>query len=241
MTNVDLQFAYLLHSKPYRNTSLLVELLTPDYGRVSGVIKGVRSASKIAKHKRSLLEPLNPLLVSWRGKSDLKTIIHIETRGPAIPIQGKALFCALYINELLIRLLHHLEAQPEVYALYEGWLASMTSNPDAESIELLLRRFELSLLSALGYGLPLGLCGEEGAEVNPQMSYRFDPDQSLFFEHKPSELDVPKQWLFLGDDLLSIAADDFTGTARSAAKRLCRLALKVHLGEKPLMSRELFK
>lgn len=241
MLNVDLQPAYLLHSRPYRNTSLLVELLTPDHGRVSGVIKGVRSTTKTSKRKRSLVEPLNPLLISWRGKNDLKTVTEVESRGAAYSLQGKDLFCALYINELLTRLLQHLEPQPEVFALYEHWLGAMTESPDAFAVEVLLRRFELSLLSVLGYGLPLGLYGEDGAEVKPAQTYRFDAHQSLFFEHDLALADVPQQWLFQGSDLLAIAADDFSGTARQSAKRLCRLALANHLGDKPLLSRELFK
>ena len=125
--HIDLEPAYLLHTRPYRNTSLLVDVLTPDHGRISAVVKGVRSSGKAAKQKRSLMQPLVPLLIGWTGRGDLKTITGVEARGPNYVLVGKHLFSAMYANELLTRLLQSLEPHPEIFSLYE-WLLKALAN-----------------------------------------------------------------------------------------------------------------
>ena len=235
MHKVELQAAYILHSRPYRDSSLIAELLTLEHGRISVVVRGVKGSGKAAQLKRSLLQPFIPLLASWQGKSDLKTLIHIEANGTPLSLQGRDLFSALYINELLTRLLPQSVAQPELFQLYQWALASL---PPTEFIDVVLRRFELQLLECLGYGLVLSGELESGAPIEAEAIYRFYPDQGFRRENVDS-LSRPQQ--FSGADLLALAENDFSPRVRQAAKRLCRLALKPHLGSKPLKSRDLFK
>jgi DNA repair protein RecO (recombination protein O) len=233
-SKVELQSAYILHSRNYRDTSLLVEALTPEYGRVSLVVKGVRASSKAAQQKRSLIQPLQRLLMSWQGKSDLKTLVHVESATVAVPLVGKRLFSAFYINELLTRLLHHYHPHPELFELYEWCIQHLQ---DTEFIDVVLRRFELLLLEQLGYGIHFD--HEAGSEqpLSPENVYQFDSERGFL---AVAESSPQYKTQFYGRDLLDLATNDFRPEVRQAAKRLCRLALEPHLGSKPLKSRELF-
>lgn len=231
---IESQPAYILHTRNYRDSSLIVDFLTPDYGRVSGVVKGVRSNSKSAKQRRSLLQPFVSLFISWSGKSELKTITQFESRGMPIALQGKRLFSGLYVNELLSRLLQADEQHSEIYTLYE-WVTNRLLDSDA--IDVVLRHFELNLLSELGYGFDLSADIESGEALKPEQHYRFYPDRG-FVQLEQGAPMAPN--LFKGEDILAIASGEFTEQSRRAAKLLCRQALQSHLGNKPLRSRELF-
>ncbi|ARN75359.1 DNA repair protein RecO [Oceanicoccus sagamiensis] len=231
---IESQPAYILHTRNYRDSSLIVDFLTPDYGRVSGVVKGVRSNSKSAKQRRSILQPFVSLLISWSGKSELKTITQFESRGVPIALQGKQLFSGLYVNELLSRLLQADEQHSEIYTLYEWVSKSLLDNA---TIDVVLRHFELSLLSELGYGFDLSADSESGAALKADQQYRFYPDRGFVLLEPNGPITAS---VFRGEDILAIASGDFNEPARRAAKLLCRQALQAHLGNKPLRSRELF-
>lgn len=233
---IDLQPAYILHTRNYRDSSLIVDFLTVDHGRVSGVVKGVRASSKSAKLRRSLCQPLVPLVVSWSGKTDLKTITLLEGRSVPVPLQGPRLFSGLYVNELLTRLLQSQDHHPELYTLYEWVLKGLLEEP---LIDVVLRHFELRLLDELGYGVDLSSDIESGDSIDPEQRYRFDPERG-FIAVQGGLVASGASDLYRGEDLLAIAAGEFTDTSRRAAKQLCRQALAVHLGSKPLRSRELF-
>ena len=104
---VSLQAAFVIHRRNYRDTSLIVELFTPDYGRISAVARGARSGRSRGGNRAALLQPLTPLLCSWSGRSELKTLTGCEAQGPVFSLQGERLYSALYVNELISRLLHH--------------------------------------------------------------------------------------------------------------------------------------
>lgn len=226
-----LQPAFLLHARDFRDTSLLVELLTPESGRIGAVARGVRSQRRGAS-RRALLQPLVPLWISWGGRGELKTLQQIEVRAPMIALQGRALFSALYLNELLCRLLPRDDPHPELFGDYEAALSQLSNDT---RIDLPLRRFELKMLETLGYGLSLEV-DAEGAPLQPAGWYRFDGDSGLRRLHgqAPDAL--------IGADLLEFAsaADKISDAARRTLKRLCRQALRPHLGERPLKSRQLF-
>lgn len=235
MKRIESQPAYILHTRNYRDTSLIVEFLTADYGRVSGVIKGVRSTAKSARQKRSLSQPFIPLLLSWSGNSDLKTIIHLESRAAALPLQGQRLFSGLYTNELLTRLLQPYDVNPELFTLYEWVLRSLTKAP---LIDVVLRHFELQLLEYLGYGIDFTVDVGTLEAITADNVYQFDEGRGFTVEMDNSAANkVP---LFSGEALLAIAQGNYTEVARRAAKQICRRALAVQLGPKPLKSRELF-
>ncbi|MCK5453565.1 MAG: DNA repair protein RecO, partial [Calditrichia bacterium] len=144
MRKVLLQSAYVLQVRPYRDTSALVEIFTPDHGRISLVARGVRSGnSKI----RGLLQPFRKLLVSWSGDKELKSLISVEEDGEVIGVKAGALVSALYVNELLVRLLHRHEEHESLFDLYRNTLRTLEGT---DNISKALRLFEKSLLQELG-------------------------------------------------------------------------------------------
>ena len=229
------QPTYVLHTRDYRDSSLLVELLTPDYGRVSGVVKGVRAATQSARRRRAMLQPFVPLLVDWSGKTDLKSLLQMESCGPPLQLQGHPLFSAIYVNELITRLVHHYEVNKSLFVHYQAVITSLAAQP---SLDVVLRRFELWLLQDLGYGVDFTSDCQSGEPLDINAHYFFDPEMGfLSAVFAPND----KRESFLGRDLLAIADDDFDDQARRAAKAICRQAIAYRLGGKPLKSRELFR
>ena len=216
--------AYVLHSRPYKETSALVDFLTPE-GRVRAVLRGARGKAG------SLARPFSPLLLELRGRSELKSVARLESDGLAIWLQGQALYSGLYLNELLLRLLPAEDAHPGVFEHYSLTLQALATNPP---LEPLLRAFEWRLLDELGYGFALDI-DTSGQPIACDGLYRLLPDAGL----EPVEQLQPG--LFQGGDLLAMAEADWSSPAAlSAAKRLMRQALAPHLGGRPLVSRELF-
>ena len=148
MTNlrVDSEPAFVLHTRPYRETSQLVDLFSRHYGRLRVVARGFRRP----KNGSRILAPFTPLLVGWSGKSELKTLVSAEHSGRSLMLSGERLYSGFYLNELLIRLL--VEHDPQQY-LFDHYLNIMTSLADGEPIEPALRLFERNLLDEAGYGL----------------------------------------------------------------------------------------
>ncbi|MDB4470821.1 DNA repair protein RecO [Deltaproteobacteria bacterium] len=233
---VELQPAFILHTRPYRNTSVLVDFLTPEYGRVTAVARGIRSGAKSARQRRAVFQPFTPLLVGWGGKAELKSLNHFEGEEAAYFLTGKSLFSALYLNELLCRLVRQQEENSQLFALYRLTLKTLQLDQD---IDIVLRRFELELLALLGYGIELAVDAETGLAVEVGRDYRFFADRG-FCATAPGVTERSARDLFLGDDLLALSQGDYTPEVRRSAKRLCRQALHFHLGGKPLKSRELF-
>jgi DNA repair protein RecO (recombination protein O) len=235
---VALQQAYVLHTRAYRDSSLLVELFTRDHGRISMVAKGVKGGARrktTGGSQVALLQPFVPLLCSWSGRSGLKTSTGCEARGVAPGLSGRRLYCGLYLNELLSRLLHHYDAHEDLYDLYEESLQGLARDT---AFDVLLRRFEYQLLEALGYGFDFTQEGPSGRAVSASGWYEFHAEQGLVAAAPQPNGDMPR---FSGADLLAIARSDFTTTqVGKTAKRLMRQALATHLGGKPLKSRELF-
>lgn len=234
MSRVDLQPTWVLHTRPYRDTSLLVELFSERVGRISAVARGARSSRRGGSAQFSLLQPFTPLLCSWTGKRDLKTLAGCEGNGARIPLQGERLFSGLYVNELLARLLLHDDPYPELFQYYRDILQQLAKG---ELVDLALRQFEFRLLESLGYGFALDVDGESGAPVSEQAFYEFHQDQGLI----PSHASRSSEGVFAGADLLRIGRSEFDDTTRLCAKRLMRQALQCRLGGQPLKSRELFR
>jgi DNA repair protein RecO (recombination protein O) len=145
------------------------------------------------------------------------------------------MFSGLYLNELLVRLLHRHDPHPQLFAAYASTLDALASIGELDDI---LRRFEFSLLVELGYGFDLKVDGYSGEVLLPEAWYHYHPDHGLIARGPVAD---PNQPAFRGADLLAIAANDFSGAARPTAKRLLRQALAIQLGDAPLRSRELFK
>lgn len=231
---ISLQPSYVLHSRPYRDSSALLEILTPEYGRMSLVARGARNRSRRG-NGTVLLQPFVPLLLSFSGRGELKTLTAKESVGRAVMLRGDRMFSGLYINELLMRLLHRYDAHPQLFALYGQTLESLQGSAALDEI---LRRFEFSLLDELGYSFDLAVDGHSGEAVQSGLWYHFHPDFGLVLQTGPVD---PARPAFAGDHLLLLASGEFGGEVRLTAKRLLRLALANHLGEAPLKSRDLFR
>ena len=235
MMQVITQAAYVLHSRAYRETSALIDLLTLDYGRMSVVAKGIR---KPRGTRQALLQPFSPLWVSWTGRSELKVLTAVESRGISHPLQGKCLFAGLYLNELLIALLHKWDAHPLLFEKYEQTLQMLHASALNERV---LRIFEQDLLQELGYA-PL-------PKWSDSLHNTFLPDQYYCFIHEQGfVLTTKKEYplnhptVFLGEHLLGIAKGDWQDESiLKAAKRLTRLILAPLLGAKEIYSRQLFR
>ena len=226
----DLTPAFVLHTRDYRDTSLLIEFLTPDRGRISAVAKGARRVQR-GVSQRAILQALQPLWIDCGGRGELKSLRAVEVRAPRVDLHGHALFSALYINELLCRLLQRDDVHSQLFADYE---AAITALAGTVPLDITLRLFELRLLEELGYGFSLVQEGETGEPVHAQGFYQFDFQRGLIASPTHTAAMVA------GVDLLDFAAGNFTDSARRSMKLLCRLALLPHLGDKPLQSRLLF-
>lgn len=231
---VTLQPAYLLHSRPYRDTSLLLEVFTAEHGRLSLVGKGARRRSR-GGTQAALLQPFRPLLVSFAGRAEMKQLVAVEAAGSAPQLRAERLFTGLYLNELLVRLLQRQDPQPQLFARYGDTLQQLAS---ATAGDACLREFEFGLLEALGYHFDPAVDGHSGEPVTAEGWYQYQAEYGLVAcaRHGGSPA-----VLFAGRDLLAIAAGQYDGEQASATKRLLRQALAGHLGERPLASRELFR
>lgn len=240
-TRETLHPAYLLHQRPYRNTSALVDLFTPDFGRFTLVAKGIRvKKSKLV----GLVQPFRPLYISWVSKGDLGTLHQVEARGLPLSLTGGQLLCGFYLNELLMRLLQRHDASPELFSHYEAAIQCLHELPQNHELpqlplarERLLRIFEKNLLLELGYGLLLGYDAESGEAIQPGVKYHYylekGPVRAMSGESRGLQLS--------GQSLLDLAEESLTdpGSLREC-KRLMRDVLALYLGAKPLHSRELF-
>ena len=231
MHRIDLTPVYVLHTRPFRNTSLIAELFSQTHGRISVV---ARSARGEKSRYQGQLQLFTPMLASWSGHHELKMLGNIELNGMPLQLNQKPLFCGFYLNELLMRLLHKEDAHPNLFSVYHQSLCDLESG---KSIPAILRLFEKKLLEELGYGLPLVYEAKTRVKITAENFYRFMPHQG-FSACEASQQDFS---IFKGEDLLSIAQEQFDAEAiLQSAKRLMRLALTAILGDKPLNSRELF-
>lgn len=234
MKRVLLQPAYVLHRRPYRESSFLVDLFTPEHGRFTAVAKGIRKARSPLP---GLLQPFIPLLVSWAGNGELVALSQAEIRQHAEPLHGDCLFAGFYLNELLNGLLAKWDAQPLIFACYEQAVIALQGKT---LDEIVLRTFELQLIDALGYGLLPPSIIEQDKLFDPQRYYRFIPEQG-FVVCEGITAASNRSTLFSGKHLRAIARGQWQEEgARQEAKRLTRLILTPLLGARPLHSRRLF-
>jgi DNA repair protein RecO (recombination protein O) len=235
-SKVLLQPAYVLHRQAFRNTSLLLDFFCLDYGRVKAVARGARSAK--SKY-RGLVHPFQPLLVSFAGRGDLKTLTTVEASVSSLTLKGARLFSGLYVNELLTRLLHnHIESK-QLYNTYQETLLALHGD---QGIEPALRGFELKLLNELGYGINLRTeCGTD-LPIKPSENYHFIPDIGFERIATSGHSAFDEKDVVLGAHIIALCNLDFSdGAAALTSKRLLRKALALHLGDKPLASRALFR
>ena len=240
-TRIELQPAFVLQVRQFRETSLLLELFTRDFGIVAVLAKGVRKAkSKTA----SLLQPFKELLVSFTGRSELKILVNVELATSRMALEGWGIYCGFYINELVCHFLHKQDPHPEVYADYLACLialakviqqdsdtlgANATSSTYHPALEIALRVFELNLMQHVGFALATDYDIQNQLPIKESAHYFFQADQGAV-EHPRGTVS--------GKTLQALANRQFNDAQTLAeAKQVMRHVIHFHLNGKPLKSR----
>jgi DNA repair protein RecO (recombination protein O) len=248
-----LEPAFILHARNYRDTSLILDLLTLESGRYSVVSKGVRSPrSKL----RGRLQPFSPLLIASVGRGELKTSTTIDFPRKPFRLTGKGLMLGLYVNELLYRLLDRFDPVAGLYQGYEDLLSELVLTSESFSEPSIsepsisepsiseqhpggevtaIRRFELCLLQELGYGINFEYDSRDGQPISADRNYRFVVHEG-FHAIRESQVET-----FPGAEILKIASGDLEQVDSKRLLNLTRLSLAELLGDKPLKSRSLFR
>ncbi len=225
---VESQPAYILHHRPFRDTSQILDLFSQDHGRVSVVARGSRGARSKLK---GVLRPFMPLNVSWVQKTDLGTLTGAEVGGPPLSLVGDALMGGYYLNELLLHFLHRHDPQPDVFDLYTRTVRTIGGT---DALAACMRSFEMALLKAIGYALVTDVDAHQHAPLKTDAHYEYR------FEAGPVEVQRTSGALvFPGQMLLAIGEQRFEDAAvLKAANRLLREVIAFHLGGKELKSRK---
>lgn len=223
------QPAFVLHSYPYKETSLIVDVLTRDHGRIALVAKGAkRPHSKL----RGVLQTFQPLSISWSGKSEVRTLTGAEWVGGLLPLERSALLCGFYLNELLVKFLARDDAHRP---LFDHYVSTLNELAHGESVPIVLRKFELALLRETGFAGNFTRCTTTREPVEPDEVYVVDPERGA----RPArEADV---WPRVsGKTLLDMEREDYADPAtQSQSKFLMRSLLSHHLGGAPLNTRQI--
>lgn len=228
MARIQLEPAYVLHSRSFRETSLIVEAFTREYGRIAVVARGAKSARS---RWRNVLQPFRPLLLSWNQKSDLGTLTAVDQVASPPALQGQSLYCGMYLNELLMRLLHRGDPHTEVFERYRYVLSELASELPPQP---LLRVFEKNLLEAIGYAMLLDREYRKGTDVLSQNWYDYKPDSGPVLTSGPGKNRVS------GAALLALHAENPQPGNLPELRMLMRSVIGYHLGGKPLASLSLF-
>ena len=226
---MELEQAFVLHARPYRDTSLLVDLFTYNSGLVRVV---ARSARGLKSRFHGQLQLFKPLLLAWSGRSELKTLIRLESDSLPYNLYGRSLMCGFYVNELLLRLLDRQETLSHLFDSYQLVLKSLV---DSDPGYAGLRYFEVQLLEEVGYGVSFYQDAKTGAMIESDKSYRYE--HQLGFYEIPCDMGNA----FQGSTLIKIKDNTLTDSASlTEAKLVMRYILSFYLAGRPLKSREMF-
>lgn len=227
MTRVSGEPALVLHARPYRESSAIISLLTPEHGRVPVVARGVRGS-----RRGNVLQPFNRVRVDFSGRGSLYTLTGCELTRHAW-LQGNALAAGFYVLELVTRLLPERESASEIFTGACWTLDHLESG--AAAVDVVLRVFEKRLLEELGYGLDFAVDAHSGEPIRVEARYELFPDAGFVATATPGRG-------YPGAVLAAISADSYDErTTRLAARRIFRQALRPLLGDRPLASRRLIR
>ncbi len=245
---IELENAYVLHSRPFKDTSLLVDFFTENFGRLTLIAKGARQQKK---KNNFLLQPFIKIKISWQGKSQLKTLTSTEITNIAITpeshcekekgrteeLTSKYLYSAFYANELLTYLLPLDEPNADIFSLYDGLLSALKCQFDLEGS---LRFFEFSLLSELGYGIDFNSSASQ-AKIEVDKKYYYLPNEGFIDKNRDNEELAASYNSFAGSAILAIANNAYEqAEVRQVAKTIARTAINHLTSGKKIKSRELF-
>ena len=227
---MDLTPAFVLHHRPYRETSLLLEAFTQSHGRISMVARGVR---QYKKKQVNALQLFQPVWLSWYGQGELVTLAQVETVEAAYRLIGSSSLCGLYMNELLVKLLPVHESEPALFTAYQSALKALQ---EGQNEQIVLRLFEKRLLSHLGYGLVLQHEADTHKDIDEAAHYIYHPDSGpRLHQGTTSEQTISGRSLRCLNDEAG-----FDETSLKEIKRLMRTVINYYLGGRPLYSRQLF-
>lgn len=223
------QPAFVLHSYPYKETSLIVDMFTRDHGRIGLVAKGAKRPHSAL---RGVLQTFQPLQASWSGKSELRTMIDAEWVGGMLPLEKTALLCGFYLNELLVKLLARDDPHP---ALFDHYVSTLNQLAHNEPAPIVLRKFERALLKETGVAADLTRCTSTRAAVDPGADYVVDPERG------PRPVYAADVWpVVSGKTLQDVEREDYGDPATQAqSKQLMRFLLAHQLGGAPLNTRQI--
>ncbi|BAN69086.1 DNA repair protein RecO [endosymbiont of unidentified scaly snail isolate Monju] len=229
---MDLQPAYVLHTRRFRESSLIVELITRDHGRMGVLARGALGGKG---GRRALLQPFVPLLLDWRGRGELPVLADCEAADRPRTLVGRALYCGLYVNELVLALCERADPHSELFPAYVHCIDRLAeAGNDNRRLEPALRRFEMRLLDELGMGLQLET-DAEGQAIEPHRRYHYR------FDAGPLRARDEAADTCQGETLLALARGEFTSDRqRREARLLLRRAIDSQLGGRRLRARELF-
>jgi DNA repair protein RecO (recombination protein O) len=234
MAPISQDKAYVLHLRPYTDSRVILELLTT----LSGVVHAV--ARTPGKRDRAKFESFQPLNIELSGASELKTLRVCESLFETpLNLSGLSLFCGLYINELMQRLLPLGEPFPDIFSYYEAMLKFLSLGATQAEIESALRKMEFFVLAQLGFGIDFSMCSVSDVAVEARCFYVYDPTNGFSIANQNAA--VGREKLMPGAHLLALAAGELTDPeVLKSAKYIARRALAPLLGNRPLKSRELF-
>ena len=232
---VDQQPAYVLHTRPYSETSLLVDIFTREHGRLMLMAKGARRGGNRSR-VRGILLPFQPLLASWSGKGALPILTAMEQSGRAAQMQGQCLASGFYLNELLLRLLHRHDAHE---ALFERYHQAIGQLAEARTPHPVLRIFEKNLLGHIGFGPVLDRDAETGEAIAAEGQYHYIPEKGPVRATPPGHAPA---LAISGSALCALREERFaSGADLREARRLTRALLEQQLNGRPLRSRRVIR
>lgn len=226
----ELRTAYVLHPRPYRDSSVLLELLVEGEGRVAAI---ARLSKKANSARNAILQPFTPISVNLTGKGDLYSLRSAESVGKMTHLTGDRLACGLYLNELLLHLTHRDDQNPGLFNIYQMALASIERDSDLHDG---LRRFEIALLNQLGYGLILDHEADSTTPIQPDWYYCYQPELG------PIRTNQNHPGSVQGETLLCLSkGSSLEKGQKFQAKQMMQQVISHHLGGKKLRSRELIR
>lgn len=229
---VDGEAAYVLHTRPYKETSQIIEVFSHRYGRLGLLARGARRPKAAV---RGLLNAFQPLRIGWSGRGELPVLTAAEFAGPATVFRGERLLGGFYMNELLMKLLQRNDPYPGLFVLYTQTMGSLGEEAELEPE---LRRFEIGLLRELGYGLILDHEALTGAPLAVDARYEYQLERGpVPCVTSAAACAGP---VLTGRELRQIADGEFSSAATlRQARRLLRFALNHYLGDRGLQTRRI--
>ncbi|MFO1282126.1 MAG: DNA repair protein RecO [Burkholderiales bacterium] len=225
--------AFVLHTWPYKETSLIVEAFAREDGRVAMVAKG---AKRPRSELHGVLQAFQPVALSWSGAGEMKTLVRAEWRGGLPLPSGSGLLCGFYLNELVMKLVPRDDPHPGLYDAYAAALAELGAGAAQAPV---LRRFELALLSELGYALPLAAEAGTGAPIDAATRYHYAFDKGAQRQPPPGGGRWP---LVRGATLIALAQGRYDDPDTAAeAKRLMREVIDHYLDARTISSRRIVR